>query len=185
MVLIAFSQSFFTIYQGTQTCEDLEDDEYANNFCTISDSYLKIYDMMLNPYMTDFDSYSGKFLFVLFTLIVVISLLNVLIGIICNTYDNAIESGSSVFWINRLGTVHELDGLYETITGAIKPLVNFIMKPCKMLDLLDSEKRRTLNPAQFGGGRAMWNILMVRVFIFALFVIECNDLHASFVPGFV
>ena len=157
VVLIAFSQSFYSNFQGTEVCQDVDDNDYANDFCSWSDSYLKVYDMMQNPDLTDFDSITGKILYISFTFAIVIALLNVLIGIVCNTYDQLAEKGGhTVFWLNRLVMVNELDGLKRNLRYFF--CCQFYFSPTKQKERMQVHY---IDGYDLGGGRAIWEILMV------------------------
>ena len=45
----------------------------------------------------------------------VIVLLNVLIGIVCSSYDDSINNGERAFWINRLKLIDEIDVIKEML----------------------------------------------------------------------
>ena len=148
LILMAFSQSFFTNFQGTEVCDDLTDDDNANDFCTRKDSLLKVYEMMNNPDMGDFDSTSGRVLYISFTFIIVIALLNVLIGIVCDAYSDSTENSTQVFLMNRMEMINELNSL-RTFLDRLN-CVPFCFT-----------SRNKLSIEMFGNGRAIWNIFMV------------------------
>jgi len=148
LILLAFSQSFFTNFQGTEVCDDLTDDDNANDFCTRKDSLLKVYEMMNNPDMGDFDSNSGRVLYISFTFIIVIALLNVLIGIVCDAYSDSTEESTQVFLMNRMEMINELNSLRNFLD-------RFNCVPFCFTS------RNNLSIEMFGNGRAIWNIFMV------------------------
>ena len=114
--------------------------------------------MMYTPNFSDFHSKSGKVLYISFTLIVVMSLLNILIGIICNSYYNTLDDGTTSFWKDKLIFVNEIDGIQRLLTCICRPFVRAFTKP---LEFLYAEPRKDLDELSFGEGRALWDILMV------------------------
>ena len=150
LILLAFSQNFYTEFQGTDVCATSDGN---SDFCSMSDSYLKVYAMMYTSDMSQFTSNTGKLLYIMFTFTVVIALLNILIGIVCNAYDNAVTDGSSAFWMNKLDTVDEFDGLKETICNILGPFTSCISD--------QSKSKSNVKSLQLGEGRAIWDIMMV------------------------
>lgn len=102
IILFAFAQMFYTVFQQTERCvkEDLDEDpeivleqtrcdaSTLEPYCTFWDSFLNVYTMLLGEVDEGqfVDSGVAIALFVLFMFLVVILLANVLIAIVTDSY---------------------------------------------------------------------------------------------------
>ena len=116
IILLAFSQIFFTLFIASTYCEGFEQDRShvetcdpeggdPYRFCTQWDSFLSVYTMLLGEVdESDFKmSLLATILYVLFVFLVVILLANVLIAIVTDSYSVIRnERAAIVFWTNRL-----------------------------------------------------------------------------------
>mmetsp|Transcript_48503 Transcript_48503/g.58525 ORF Transcript_48503/g.58525 Transcript_48503/m.58525 type:complete len:819 (-) Transcript_48503:67-2523(-) len=139
VILVAFAQMFLTVFQQTSYCDcrcnhgenygectlrldtlDMCSDKIESYelehapFCTLSDSLMKVYTMLLGEVDDqDFkESLVAKWLFVMFMFLVVILLANVLIAIVTDSYGVIRNQRAAiVFWSNRLDFVAEMDAM--------------------------------------------------------------------------
>lgn len=131
IILVAFSQMFYTIYLQSEECRnhvldtlDPKSDEVLDQlrcddleivpFCNRWYSFLRVYTMLLGEVDEgDFaDSPVGTALFLLFMFLVVILLANVLIAIVTDSYKVIQDQRAAiVFWTNRLDFVAEMDAI--------------------------------------------------------------------------
>ena len=102
IILFAFAQMFFTVFQQTEACtsssldEDREvvleqtrcDASTLEPYCAFGNSFLSVYTMLLGEVSEDpfKDSRVGMALFIIFMFLVVILLANVLIAIVTDSY---------------------------------------------------------------------------------------------------
>ena len=104
-------------------------------------------------------SYIATILMTLFTFITVLILSNILIGIVCNSYDKAIEVGDREFWVNRLHVVNEIGRVFDLLRKIFfmpkKSKKSFLlMKP---LTSIWSENEKD----KFDRARIMWDLFLV------------------------
>lgn len=131
IILVAFSQMFYTIYLQSNECLNHELDNLDPKseivldqlrcdeldivpFCNRWYSFLRVYTMLLGEVDEgDFaDSPVGTALFLLFMFLVVILLANVLIAIVTDSYKVIQDQRAAiVFWTNRLDFVAEMDAI--------------------------------------------------------------------------
>lgn len=140
IILVAFSQMFYTIYLESSSCEEpsppvdpitgvpltpdeiyeerlaqIKCDEYEIfPFCDRWTAFLRVYTMLLGEVNeNDFpDSYVAIAMFVSFMFLVVILLANVLIAIVTDSYKVIQDQRAAiVFWTNRLDFVAEMDAI--------------------------------------------------------------------------
>jgi ribosomal protein L29 len=129
IILVAFSQIFYTLYLQTDYClqqplqyytqemkwDDLKCEELElRPFCNHWDSFLRVYTMLLGEVDEDDfkDSGVATAMFVFFMLLVVILLANVLIAIVTDSYKVIQDQRAAiVFWTNRLDFVAEMDAI--------------------------------------------------------------------------
>ena len=127
IILVAFSQMFYTVYLETDDCkhtldldspetlEALKCDELdVKPFCNRWDSFLRVYTMLLGE--VDENDFEGNpvatALFIVFMFLVVILLANVLIAIVTDSYKVIQDQRAAiVFWTNRLDFVAEMDAI--------------------------------------------------------------------------
>ena len=87
----------------------------------------------------------------------VIVLLNVLIGIICSSYDDSIKNGERAFWINRLKLIDEIDGIKEMLENGFAKIQT---KLC-----LQTSKKEISNlyhqSEHVDQGHAVWDLLTI------------------------
>ena len=124
IILIAFMQMFFAIFQQTEYCDgfhhnrthvetcDPEGGDDSYRFCTLWDSLLSVYTMLLGE-VDEGDFATSKvatFLYIIFVFLVVILLANVLIAIVTDSYGVIRNQRAAIiFWTNRLDFVVEMD----------------------------------------------------------------------------
>jgi hypothetical protein len=129
VILIAFAQMFFTIFQQTPYCTDqpndslpddvlLEDQRCDANqihqYCYFWDSFLSVYTMLLGEVAEDTFSANAvaTTFFIIFMFLVVILLANVLIAIVADSYKVIQDQRAAiVFWTNRLDFIAEMDAI--------------------------------------------------------------------------
>ena len=129
IILIAFAQMFFTVYQQSDYCLYqpnnslpwpiiLEYTKCDNNeihpYCTFWNSFFIVYNMLLGEVYDRQYLNSGVaiFLFIVFMFLVVILLGNVLIAIVTDSYKVVQDQRAAiVFWTNRLDFIAEMDGI--------------------------------------------------------------------------
>lgn len=136
IILIAFSQMFYTVFLETPYCtadnytlswnrelSNLTPDNLANlkcdslnlqPFCNRWDSFLRVYTMLLGE-VSEYNftqSNVAVALFIVFMFLVVILLANVLIAIVTDSYKVIQDQRAAiVFWTNRLDFVAEMDAI--------------------------------------------------------------------------
>jgi hypothetical protein len=132
IILIAFAQMFYTVFQQTDYCNEVlysPEDENRNEiilddtrcderllrpYCSFWDSFLSVYTMLLGEVdERDFeDSSVATAFFIIFMFLVVILLANVLIAIVTDSYKVIQDQRAAiVFWTNRLDFVAEMDAV--------------------------------------------------------------------------
>ncbi|KAL7557331.1 hypothetical protein ACA910_020319 [Epithemia clementina (nom. ined.)] len=129
IILIAFSQMFYTVFRQSEECRSQANDQLDDlfilentrcddsrqfSYCTFWDSFLRVYDMLLGEVSEDEFLGSGMALalFVMFMFLVVILLANVLIAIVTDSYKVIQDQKAAiVFWTNRLDFVAEMDAI--------------------------------------------------------------------------
>ena len=140
IILVAFSQMFYTIYLESPSCADqpppadpitnipltgpeiyeqrldqIKCDEYEIfPFCDRWNAFLRVYTMLLGEVNeNDFpDSPVAVAMFIFFMFLVVILLANVLIAIVTDSYKVIQDQRAAiVFWTNRLDFVAEMDAI--------------------------------------------------------------------------
>jgi hypothetical protein len=129
VILIAFAQMFFTVFQQTDYCNDQPNDVLPNEliyemtkcganelrpYCNFWDSWVSVYTMLLGEVDDkDFqDSGVATALFIMFMFLCVILLANVLIAIVTDSYKVIQDQRAAiVFWTNRLDFVAEMDAI--------------------------------------------------------------------------
>jgi Ion transport protein len=129
IILVAFSQMFYTIFQQTDYCknqpydtegyhQELEETRCDANdmrpYCHFWNSFLSVYTMLLGE--VDEDDFSSSAvataLFIIFMFLCVILLANVLIAIVKDSYKIIQDQKAAiVFWTNRLDFVAEMDAI--------------------------------------------------------------------------
>jgi hypothetical protein len=78
--------------------------------------------MLLGDFDMDaFPTVFTKLLFVVFMFIVVVILLNILIAIVSDSYDNAMVKSTELFWKSRLELVAEIKTVFEVVLKWYKP----------------------------------------------------------------
>ncbi|CAB9527056.1 Ankyrin Repeat [Seminavis robusta] len=132
IILIAFSQMFFTIFLESDTCLSqpefnktelnailrCEGEAPTEPFCNRWTSFLRVYTMLLGEVDENEFFYEGRAqgialaLFLIFMFLVVILLANVLIAIVTDSYKVIQDQRAAiVFWTNRLDFVAEMDAI--------------------------------------------------------------------------
>lgn len=129
VILIAFAQMFYTVFQQTAYCNEQPNNELDDEailqltrcdanllrpYCEFWDSFLNVYTMLLGEVdENDFeDSGVATALFVIFMFLVVILLANVLIAIVTDSYKVIqYQRAAIVFWTNRLDFIAEMDAI--------------------------------------------------------------------------
>jgi hypothetical protein len=129
VILIAFAQMFYTVFQQTKYCNEQPNNELSQDeillatscdanmvqpYCNFWDSFLSVYTMLLGEVdENDFeDSGVATALFIIFMFLVVILLANVLIAIVTDSYKVIQDQRAAiVFWTNRLDFVSEMDAV--------------------------------------------------------------------------
>jgi len=124
IILVAFNQVFFTIFQQTEYCDGFDADDREQNvcdpadadpayrFCSRRDTFLNVLTMLLGEVDDgDFKSSTiGIFFFCVFVFLVVILLANVLIAIVTDSFRLIRnERAAIVFWSNRLDFIAGMD----------------------------------------------------------------------------
>ena len=106
---------FLIIFRSTPVCsqECITEDGWIFPHCTFSDSFMKVYTMMLGE-VGDVNRYQQKFIaqamYLAFVFVVVILLSNVLIAMVTESHNFIQnERAKMVFWSNRLDFVAEMD----------------------------------------------------------------------------
>ena len=95
---------------------DFHDGGDPNPFGTMPMTIMSTYTMLLGDF--DLDAYPSlytKLLFVVFMFIVVIILLNILIAIVSDSYDNAMVKSTELFWKSRLELVAEIKTVFHVV----------------------------------------------------------------------
>lgn len=129
VILVAFAQMFYTIFQQSQYCTQQPNDQYPDElildmtrcganeiapFCNFWTSFLSVYTMLLGEVSeTNFaTSKVATVLFVVFMFLCVILLANVLIAIVTDSYKVIQDQRAAiVFWTNRLDFIAEMDAI--------------------------------------------------------------------------
>jgi hypothetical protein len=126
--MVAFAQIFHTLFNDEEnTCSgrDVTEGESSggdiNPFCYPAKSYLYVYTMLFGEFdIEDFDTKLSVVMFVVYTFIVGIVMLNVLIAIVGDSYDKSMLHGTRLFGRARVLFVAELfafeRGLQQSIT---------------------------------------------------------------------
>jgi len=111
LILVAFSEAFFTIFQETKACYPLLAHVDKSPFCFKLESFMRVYTMFLGEVNeTDFTSNCAIVMYAIFVLWVVVLLATVLIAIVTDSYGVIKnERAQVVFWNNRLDFVAEID----------------------------------------------------------------------------
>jgi len=132
IVLIAFSQMFYTIYMKDGcdcpitsnlilTCPDnstksiLDEPEFFP-FCNFYDGFFRVYTMLVGEVDDSIfqEKRAAMLLYVLYAFLVVILLANVLIAIVGESYEYIkTQRAEEVFWSNRLYQLTEIDALVQ------------------------------------------------------------------------
>ena len=88
--------------------------DWETKFDTIGSTGVALYSMMLGDYDPDqFESKYAYFLSAAFMFIVVVVMLNVLIAIVSDSYDNAMVRSNELFWSARLSLVAEVSTTFK------------------------------------------------------------------------
>lgn len=129
VILVAFAQMFYTIFQQSEYCTQQPNDDYSDElildmtrcsaneirpYCNFWTSFLSVYTMLLGEVNeTNFsDSKVATALFVIFMFLCVILLANVLIAIVTDSYKVIQDQRAAiVFWTNRLDFIAEMDAI--------------------------------------------------------------------------
>jgi len=113
MILILFAQSFFLIFRNTPICEESNNEDSRFLHCDFGNSLMTVFVMMVGEIGDDVYRYQdypmAQVLFVAFTLLVVILLLNILIAMVTESHSLIKNERSEIlFWSNRLCFVSEM-----------------------------------------------------------------------------
>jgi hypothetical protein len=172
VILIAFAQMFFTIFQQTTYCTNQPNDSLSlevrlenqrcdsneiHQYCNFWDSWLNVYSMLLGEvYDVTFETDGvATALFIIFMFLVVILLANVLIAIVADSYKVIQEQRAAiVFWTNRLDFIAEMDAIANgPWRGRLRKALGLSKKSAPT----DDTGERT-GGRQFG--KEQWKILM-------------------------
>jgi hypothetical protein len=104
-MMVASAQIFQTLLYEEKRCTEDE----ANQFCDQKEGYLYVYTMLFGEFeREDFDTTLSVIMFVVYTFIVVIVMLNVLIAIVGDSYDKSMLDATRLFGRARVLFVAEL-----------------------------------------------------------------------------
>ena len=112
-ILVAFGFMFYYVFLASPFCVKDEEGGFAFPHCTISDSLLRVYTMMMGE-VDDmvYQTTVSQALYILYAFLVIILLSNVLIAIVTDSYGVIKnERAAMVFWSNRLNFIAELDAI--------------------------------------------------------------------------
>ena len=112
-ILVAFGFMFYYVFLATPFCVKDEEQGFAFPHCTISDSLLRVYTMMMGEVDdTVYQTTVSQALYILYAFLVIILLSNVLIAIVTDSYGIIKnERAAMVFWSNRLNFIAEVDAI--------------------------------------------------------------------------
>jgi len=121
IILAAFAQMYFVGVADTASCRQ-RDDELTNlSFCTLNESYRKVFAMMIGGGSSGGNGLSSNFelsepsttlyLSLLYGIVVMILLLTVLIAVVTAFFQDGIDEGVAVFWSNRCAFVSNCQAL--------------------------------------------------------------------------
>jgi Ion transport protein len=129
VILIAFAQMFYTIFQQSTYCTQQPNNDYTDElildmtrcganqghaYCNFWTSFISVYTMLLGEVdESDFkQSNVAMVLFIFFMFLCVILLANVLIAIVTDSYKVIQDQRAAiVFWTNRLDFIAEMDAI--------------------------------------------------------------------------
>merc|ERR1719215_736121 len=169
IILSTFAVCFQFFLIGDGSCYEYESNKKEYNktnivpieFCEVGNysMWVRMYSFMLNSDFrgTVYDNRLGQSLYVLSTFVTVIVLLNVLIGIICSSYDDSIKNGERAFWINRLKLIDEIDGIKEMLENG------FAMIQRKLCLKMSKKEMPNLyhQSEHVDQGHAVWDLLTI------------------------
>ncbi|GMI20071.1 hypothetical protein TeGR_g7190, partial [Tetraparma gracilis] len=107
-------------WESSAPLEDLADGLYGGwetKFDTIAATGVTLYSMLLGDYDPDqFPTTYAYAISVVFMFIIVIVMLNVLIAIVSDSYDNAMVKSTELFWLARLELVAEVSTTFKGVS---------------------------------------------------------------------
>lgn len=121
--VVSFAQMFYTLLVPASCASGENEDDLP---CSQAEYYLKVYSILLGDFgdfeREDFSSVFAVLLFVFFSFMVVIVLLNVLIAIVSDSYEKCLVRSQSLFGRARVTLLAELvsfQNLLRTSSGAV------------------------------------------------------------------
>ena len=128
-VMSMFGQALFiSLAHHADVAEDAK-----GSFDSFGSTLLSCYTMMLGEFDTDkFPDLFAKIIFALYMFIVVVCMLNVLIAIVSDSYDNAMVKSPELYYRSRLGLIAEISTAFNwllKINGKIKEKENLDLSP--------------------------------------------------------
>jgi hypothetical protein len=140
MLMIGFAHAFHI----------LEHDDDPETFGTFGLSLFHVYQMMLGEFPDEFPRPVTSFLFILFTLLIMIVMLNVLIAVVSDGYDGAALKAKQLFFQGKLELVAELDLLFS-LNGGMKRSASRLLGPLTpVMSFLLGQKQSTDSDAPPG-----------------------------------
>jgi len=168
IILVTFAVSFHFYFTGRGLCGDQymsrsvvtsKNEAPSSEFCDENWMVFKMYYFILNPEIKSSENETRliKLLYVFCTFIVVIVLLNVLIGIICSSYDESMKNGEIAFWINRLKLIDEIDGIQEMLKNGFNTIKTKLCLKISERELPSLNHR----PEHVGQVETMWDLFTI------------------------
>jgi len=116
-VMVMFGHSLFLILGQQQlNYDEGGDEEEDQNFATIWYTARTLWSIVLGNYETsDFPDLYTNIVAIVYTMIVVVVMLNVLIAIVGDSYDNAMSRSDELFWRARLELVAEISVTFRPL----------------------------------------------------------------------
>ncbi|GMI09273.1 hypothetical protein TrVE_jg5806 [Triparma verrucosa] len=112
IIIVMFGHAFFLVLATKEKNEELEE----LDFTTISGTALSLYLMILGTFESAaFTGVWSQGLFLSYSFLVVIVLLNVLIAIVGDSYDAVLVTSTELFWRSRLELIAEITTTFDWI----------------------------------------------------------------------
>ncbi|GMH99966.1 hypothetical protein TrVE_jg4698 [Triparma verrucosa] len=109
IILVMFGHAFYLVLSDNKASDGDEID-----FTNISGTAWSLYLMILGSFeFSDFSGVWGQGLFICYSFLVVIILLNVLIAIVSDSYDAVLVTSTELFWRSRLELVAEITTTFK------------------------------------------------------------------------
>ena len=132
VMIFGFSFTFYINRFDDEGCDPMSDEEAS--FCTISDSMLTT----LNYFYSGPDDTGSWWLDQLFGLVAVVILLNVVIAVVSDAWEESQKLSAQAFWEFRVNFLFEVNSI--STTDGVEQLLKS--------SIVERKSRRTLNPLQ-------------------------------------